>query len=150
MSNRSVSVAAWEALFRAQVAVLRQLQVEFPTGELSLNEYDVLFNLSLQPDHKTRLRDLNRHLLLTQPSISRLVDRLVSRELVRKDPDPDDGRGTFVCLTTEGYALFRRIAVPHIESIHRQLGTLTESELTTLTTLTTLSDKLRRGVESTE
>ena len=130
MSNRSVSVAAWEALFRAQVAVLRQLHVEFPTGELSLNEYDVLFNLSLQPDHTTRMRDLNRHLLLTQPSISRLVDRLVSRSL-----------------TPEGYALFRRVAVHHIESIHRQLDALDESELKTLTSL---SDKLRRGVESSE
>ncbi len=147
MRNRSVSVTAWEALFRAQVAVLRQLHVEFPTGELSLNEYDVLFNLSLQPDHTTRLRDLNRHLLLTQPSISRLVDRLVSRSLVRKDPDPDDGRGTLVCLTPEGYALFRRVAVHHVESIHRQLGVLDESELETLALL---SDKLRRGVESSE
>ena len=147
MSNRSASVAAWEALFRAQVAVLRQLHVEFPTGELSLNEYDVLFNLSLQPEHTTRLRDLNRHLLLTQPSISRLVDRLVSRQLVRKSPDPDDGRGTLVSLTPDGYDLFRRIAVHHVESIHRQLDVLTESELTTLTAL---SDKLRRGVEQTE
>ncbi len=141
MSDKTSSVNAWEALFRAQVSVLRQLNAEFPTGELSFNEYDVLFNLSRQADRQLRIRDLNRHLLLTQPSVSRLVDRLVGRDLVRKEPDPGDGRGTVVCLTDAGYALFRRVAVVHAESIHRRVGgALTTDELRELARLT---DKLR-------
>jgi DNA-binding MarR family transcriptional regulator len=144
MNDKSASVAAWEALFRAQVSVLRQLHSEFPS-EISLNEYDVLFNLSRQPDRQLRLRDLNRHLLLTQPSVSRLVDRLVARTLVRKEPDPGDGRGTVVCLTDDGYDLFRRVAVIHAESIHRRVSAaLTPDELRTLARL---SDKLRLGAE---
>ena len=142
MSDKTSSVTAWEALFRAQVSVLRQLNAEFPS-ELSLNEYDVLFNLSRQPDRQLRIRDLNRHLLLTQPSVSRLVDRLVGRGLVRKEPDPGDGRGTVVCLTDDGYDLFRKVAVVHAESIHRRVGgVLTDEELLELARLT---DKLRRG-----
>ncbi len=143
MSDRAASVAAWEALFRAQVAVLRQLNTEFPSGEISLNEYDVLFNLSRQDARQLRIRDLNRHLLLTQPSVSRLVDRLAHRGLVSKEPDPGDGRGTIVRLTDEGYDLFRRVAVRHADSIHRRVGSaLTVEELETLTALT---DKLRLG-----
>ncbi len=107
MSDRAAAVNAWEALFRAQVTVLRVLQAEFPTDEISLNEYDVLFNLSRQPEHQLRIRDLNKHLLLTQPSVSRLVDRLAARGLLRKEADPGDGRGTIVCLTEAGYELFR-------------------------------------------
>ncbi len=144
MSDRAASVIAWEALFRAQVTVLRALHTEFPTGEISLNEYDVLFNLSRQPGHHLRLRDLNKHLLLTQPSISRLVDRLTARGLLRKEADASDGRGTVVCLTDAGYSLFRALAVPHSESIVRQMASLTPHELATLTTLT---DKLRHGLE---
>lgn len=140
MSDKSAAVDAWEALFRAQVSVLRQLNAEFPTSDLSFNEYDVLFNLSRQPDRQLRIRDLNRHLLLTQPSVSRLVDRLVAKALVRKETDPDDGRGTVVCLTDAGYDLFRRVAVSHAESIHRRMGALTTEELRTLAAL---SDKLR-------
>ena len=141
MSDKSASVTAWEALFRAQVSVLRRLNAEFPTGELSFNEYDVLFNLSRQSDRALRIRDLNRHLLLTQPSVSRLVDRLVGRALVRKEPDPGDGRGTVVCLTDAGYDLFRRVAIIHAESIHRRVGgALTNDELQELARLT---DKLR-------
>ena len=136
-----MAVDAWEALFRAQVAVLRQLHDEFPSDEISFNEYDVLFNLARQPGRGSRLRDLNRHLLLTQPSVSRLVDRLVGRDLVTKQPDPDDGRGTIVTLTTTGYSLFRKVAVVHAESISARVGgTLTIDELRTLTVL---CDKLR-------
>ena len=143
MSDKSASVAAWEALFRAQVSVLRNLHAEFPTGQLSFNEYDVLFNLSRQPERRSRIRDLNRHLLLTQPSVSRLVDRLVDRGLVRKEADPGDGRGTIVCLTDSGYELFRRVAVTHAESIHRRVGGALDAD--ELATLTALTDKLREG-----
>jgi DNA-binding MarR family transcriptional regulator len=147
VSEKAAAVDAWEALFRAQVSVLRQLNKEFPTGELSFNEYDVLFNLSRQPDRQLRIRDLNEHLLLTQPSVSRLVDRLVGKALVRKEADPGDGRGTIVCLTDAGYALFRSVAVTHAESIHRRMGSLTTSELETLTAL---SDKLRLNPSTEE
>lgn len=143
MSEKALAVDAWEALFRAQVSVLRQLNSEFPTDELSLNEYDVLFNLSRQPGRKLRLRDLNKHLLLTQPSVSRLVDRLVDRELVTKESDPGDGRGTIVCLTDSGNALFRRVAVIHAESIRRRVGGVLSPE--ELQQLTVLTDKLRLG-----
>ena len=57
-----------------------------------------------------------------------MVDRLVTKGLVRKDSDPADGRGTFVCLTDAGYSLFRRVAVSHSESITRHLGVHTEPQ----------------------
>ena len=144
MSTRASSVTAWEALFRAQVTVLGRLHADFPTGEISLNEYDVLFNLSRQPEHRLRIRDLNRHLLITQPSISRLVDRLAARGFVEKLEDPDDGRGTLVHLTTAGYDLFRRVAVKHSESIHHFMTVLSDDELAQLTALT---DRLRHAAE---
>ena len=145
MTDRSTAaINAWESLFRAQVTVLRELNREFPSGELSFNEYDVLFNLSKQDGRRLRIRDLNRHLLLTQPSVSRMVDRLVTRGLVSKESDPVDGRGTFVCLTDAGYLLFRKVAVAHAESISRHVGgALTNEQLHALTKLT---DLLRSSV----
>lgn len=143
MSDKSLAVDAWESLFRAQVSVLRQLNAEFPSDELSLNEYDVLFNLTRQPEHRLRIRDLNRHLLLTQPSVSRLVDRLVLRGLATKQTDPGDGRGTIVQLTDTGYDLFRRIAVIHAESIRNRVGGILDPD--ELRQLTALTEKLRLG-----
>jgi DNA-binding MarR family transcriptional regulator len=140
----SAAVAAWEALFRAQVAVVRELGREFPADDISFNEYDVLFNLSRQQGHALRIRDLSKHLLLTQPSVSRMVDRLVTKGLVRKESAPGDGRGTFVRLTDDGYSLYRRVAVMHAKSIERLLGAALETD--DLKTLRALTEKVSTSV----
>jgi len=145
MVDRAVAVAAWESLFRAQVAIMRSLAEEFPSREISMNEYDVMFNLSRQPERSIRLRELNKHVLLTQPSVSRLVDRLASRGYVHKHADPADGRGAIVELTDTGYALFRRVAVDHMGSITTRVGdSLSTDELRQLTAL---CDRLRLGTD---
>lgn len=144
MSDRTLTVAAWESLFRAQVTIMRALAAEFPSEIVSLNEYDVLFNIARAPNRRLRLKDLNRSVLITQPSVSRLVDRLAARGLVVKTPDPDDGRGTIVAITEAGFALFRRVAFTHMDAISRHVGdALDERELRELIDL---CDRLRRSV----
>jgi DNA-binding MarR family transcriptional regulator len=139
----ATAVDAWESLFRAQVAVMRRLVADFPRG-MSFNEYDVLFNLTRLPGRQARMRDLNGVVLLSQPSISRLVDRLVARELLERLPDPTDRRGTVVRVTDEGYRTFRRIAGEHSRSIERTVGTaLSDADLSELRRLT---DALRAGL----
>ncbi len=141
MSQRADAVAAWESLFRAQVSVMRTLAGEFPSREVSLNEYDAMFTLSRHPGRRLRLRELNRQMLLTQPSVSRLVDRMSARGLLEKENDPSDGRGTVIVLTDAGYELFRRVAVTHMDSITRRVGgALDDAELRQLTAL---CEKLR-------
>lgn len=138
------AVDAWESLYRAQVAVLRRLLTEFPTDEVSFTEYDVIFNLSRQPDRSLRIRDLHRHLLISQPSVSRLIDRLVARGLVVKRPDPTDARGTIAELTDQGLDVFRRVGAQHARSIIERMSALTPSERARLAEL---ADKLRAGAE---
>lgn len=143
-SEKATAVAAWESLFRAQVTVMRSLNADFPGGEISFNEYDVCFNLSTQPGRRCRMRDLTSHLLLTQPSVSRLVDRLLARGIVEKQPDPSDARGVIVALTPHGFDVYRQVAVQHAASIAQQVGAgLSDAELRTLTELCT---KLRLAV----
>ncbi|WBU37043.1 MarR family winged helix-turn-helix transcriptional regulator [Homoserinibacter sp. YIM 151385] len=144
MNSRRDAVDAWEALYRAQVAVLRHIRSEFPEG-VTFTDYDVLFNLSRQPGRRSRIRDLNKHLLLSQPSVSRLVDRLAARGLVAKASDPDDARGTVVELTQAGWELFRRAGIQHSRVIaERMSSALTDEELAELARLT---NKLRQGEE---
>jgi DNA-binding MarR family transcriptional regulator len=133
----SNAVEAWESLFRAQVRVLRVLHHEFPEDELSFNEYDVLFTIAREPNREIRLRDLTRNVLISQSSVSRLVDRLVARGLVSKCSDPNDARGAVVSLTDDGLAAFRRAAVAHTKSIESVVGqALSKTELDQLRALT--------------
>jgi DNA-binding MarR family transcriptional regulator len=144
VTDRRQAVDSWEALYRAQVAVLRRLRTSFPVEELSISEYDVLFNLSRAPGRAARIRDLNRRLLLTQPSVSRLLDRIAARGLVTKSDDPRDARGTIVTLTEEGAAVFRRVGSRHAAAIAELMSALDDGELRELARLT---DKLREGVD---
>lgn len=123
MVNRTVRPSdAWESLFRAQVSVMRDLREEFTGFGVSMNEYDVLFNIYRAPDHRLRLRDLNRSVLITQSSVSRLVDRLVSRGLVEKAEDQADARGTIVALTEPGVRAFRKAAGVHTRNIEEHMN----------------------------
>ncbi|HLP22606.1 MAG TPA: MarR family transcriptional regulator [Microbacteriaceae bacterium] len=122
-SAASNALSAWEALFRAQVRVLRVLHAEFPDDVLTLNEYDVLFTVARERERSIRMRDLNRNVLLSQSSVSRMVDRLTQRGFVAKRPDPHDGRGAIVELTERGTAAFERVAREHARSIRAHVGT---------------------------
>ena len=140
MAERVDAVDAWESLYRAQVAVMRELLAEFPDDEVSFTEYDVVVNLYRQPGHAQRIRDLNTHMLLSQPSVSRLLDRLVARGIVVKRPDPTDARGTIAELTPHGVEVFRRVGAQHARSIMGRMAALDTAELGALARIT---EKLR-------
>ena len=130
MPDRTLAVTAWESLFRAQVSIMRHLNAEFPSEVVSLNEYDVLFNLSRATGYRLRIRDLNKVLLITQPSVSRMVDRLAARELVEKLDDDADRRGTIVQLTDYGLETFRTAGRKHAATIASHVGkALDDAEL---------------------
>jgi DNA-binding MarR family transcriptional regulator len=130
------AATAWEELFRAQVTVMRRLQRDPIWDRLSLREYDVLFTLSTAPDRRLRLRDLAGSSLLSQPSLSRMVERLEVAGWVLREPVPGDGRGVDVVLTAEGARLQKEVGRRHVQAIeHYVAGALDADELRTLADL---------------
>ncbi len=136
MTDRRLAVAAWESLFRAQHEVLHEISGDFSDDDLTQAEYDVLLTVTRGDDHTARLRDVTANMLISQPSVSRLVDRMVARRLIEKGPDPLDGRGAIVRATDEGLAAFRRVATAHARSIAERMSVLSDAELSDLQTLT--------------
>jgi DNA-binding MarR family transcriptional regulator len=121
------------------------LQADAVFGEVSMREYDVLFNLSRCPSGWLRLNELNEHVLLSQPSISRMVERLERQGLVQRRTVQEDKRGVLIGLTDAGRELQRRVGRQHVRDIDELVGTsLSEAELEQLRQLT---DKLRLAVE---
>ncbi len=140
------SNAAWEALFRAQVTVMREIQKLSEFKELGIREYDVLFNLSRCPASSSRLSDLNAHLLISQPSLSRMAERLEAKGLVSRAPDPTDQRAVLFSLTAKGAEVQKSIGREHVKGIHALIGTALSAE--EFGTLRELSTKLRKHIES--
>ncbi|WP_235026385.1 MarR family winged helix-turn-helix transcriptional regulator [Glutamicibacter sp. JC586] len=144
VASLKASTNAWESLFRAQVAVMRHINSMPEFGKLSMREYDVLFNLRNCPEGKSRLVDLNKHLVITQPSLSRMIVRLEEQGLVAREPDPEDHRAMLLSLTDKGLAVQREIGRVHINHLHELLGSaLSEAEFNELERLST---KLRNAV----
>jgi DNA-binding MarR family transcriptional regulator len=120
---------AWEALLSAHASLTRTFNAEDVWEDLSMKEYDVLYTLSKCPE-PIRLTDLNRHVLLSQPALSRMVDRLADQGLIDRTVDTGDRRGVRLSLTPEGRAVQRRIGRRHGRSVAREmLGQLTPDEL---------------------
>ncbi|QCY46868.1 Transcriptional regulator [Glutamicibacter creatinolyticus] len=139
------TVEAWEALFRTQVAVMRHLISMPEFNRFSVREYDVLFNLRNCPEGKARLVDLNKFLLISQPSLSRMIVRLEERGLISRSPDPTDQRAMILSLTEKGLEVQRDIGREHVKHLHELMGhALSEEEFDQLKHL---SMKLRAGID---
>jgi DNA-binding MarR family transcriptional regulator len=109
---------AWEALLSAHAVLMKQLAAEDIWHDVSMREYDVLYTLS-KCHEPVRQSELGRHVLLSQPALSRLVDRLVEQGLVDRRPDAADGRGVRLSLTDTGRARQRRVGRRHALSVAR-------------------------------
>jgi DNA-binding MarR family transcriptional regulator len=87
------------------------------------------------------LNELNDNVLLSQSSLSRLVERLEKRGLVERMPAPQDGRGVLLKLTDAGRELQKQIGREHVRDISALITpALTASEQRELLRLT---EKLR-------
>lgn len=140
MTDRKLALEAWESLFRAQHELFTEMAADFDTGDITQAEYDVLLTVTRSPEMTARLRDITANMLISQPSVSRLVDRMVTRGLVAKCADPDDGRGALIRATDEGARAFRALATVHGRSIADRMSRLDDEELRLLRDL---AEKLR-------
>lgn len=131
--DRHLAGDAWEALFRAQVVLMRGFTASPVWGELSTTEYDVLFTLSRGPELGMRQMQIAQMQLIGQSSLSRLIDRLEGGGYVRRVADPEDARSALIQLTDSGRATQRAIGTAHLDDIAQALEErLTQSELRTL------------------
>jgi len=137
---------AWEALLSAHAAAMKRFATRDIWAEVSMREYDVLYALSKCPEPQ-RMSELNRHVLLSQPALSRLVDRLADRGLIERRADPADGRGVRLALTTTGAGLQRRVGRQHARDVAQAMTTGLDRE--ELRQLETICRKLARTIEET-
>ena len=112
---------AWESLMTAHARLTALFAAEDMWGEAGMREYDVLYTLS-KSDGPLRLCEIQDGVLLSQPALSRMIDRLAARGLLRREADPDDGRAVRISLTEDGTRVQREIGRAHAKSIGRELG----------------------------
>jgi DNA-binding MarR family transcriptional regulator len=126
---------AWEALLSAHAVLMKEFAAEDIWADVSMREYDVLYTLS-KCREPIRMSELNRHVLLSQPALSRLVERLAERGLVERQPDPADARCVRLSLTGAGRGIQRQVGQRHARSVAQAMTAgLDPAELRQLETI---------------
>jgi DNA-binding MarR family transcriptional regulator len=104
-------------------------------------EFDVLAALRRAPaPHQLSPGQLMTQTMVTSGTMTNRIDRLAARDLVRRLPDPDDGRGVIVRLTEAGARLVDAALTGLLEREENLLAGLTAEERDQL------ADLLRRLV----
>ena len=92
------------AAARAAAKLARQVTIPLGEVDLSLPQYRVLAFLD---EGDAAPSDLAGRLSVSRPSITALMDGLITRGLVERRPDPDDGRRVSHHLTEDGRSNLR-------------------------------------------
>ena len=83
-------------------------------SSLGMVEYQVLAMLSNRPERTMRMSALAEVTNASLSRLSHLVTRLEQRGLLRREPDPEDGRFTNAILTDKGFEELAAAAPGHV------------------------------------
>jgi len=86
-------------------------------SDLGMVEYQVMARLSQSPERTLRMSSLADLANSSLSRLSHLVKRLEDRGLVRREPDPADGRFTNAILTDEGFRTLAEAAPGHVAHV---------------------------------
>lgn len=112
----------WQDVLALHAAVEQRLAAALRRHRVGLSEYRTLSLLAGSAKSELRILDLADALNLSQSSMSRLVDRLESAELVYREACGDDRRGVFTVLTAQGKRLCAEIAPTYRQALQEALA----------------------------
>lgn len=97
------------------------------TPDLSIPQFRALAFLNRQPG--ATLSEAAEHIGLTPPSMSKMVDGLVARELVAREVSANDRRRLILTLTDAGRSLLNGARAGTLTALAKRLEALSEDDL---------------------
>lgn len=109
---------AWRAFLDGTQVLFEDLdrQLQRDAG-LTLGDYQVLVRLSEAEDRRLRMSELADRALYSRSRVSHAIARLEHAGLIRREPCPTDGRGTFAILTERGVEVLEAVAPGHVAAV---------------------------------
>jgi DNA-binding MarR family transcriptional regulator len=118
------ALATWRSFLTAHALITRRITEDLVDAGLpDLGWYDVLWAIYRDPDRRLQVGELAREVVLSQPGMSRLIDRMVKAGVVRREPVPGDRRAFHVLVTEKGVELLRRMWPVYAAGIERYFAT---------------------------
>ncbi|HEY1776707.1 MAG TPA: MarR family winged helix-turn-helix transcriptional regulator [Solirubrobacteraceae bacterium] len=129
--------AAWIGLLATHRSLTRELDAELEASHgLTLSGLELLVRLANTPDHWLRLSALAHGAGLSLSRVSRIVDVLEVRGLLKRRPCDADARAINAVLTPAGLELAAAAQATHLAAVReRFFDRLSEAEVSTLATI---------------
>jgi DNA-binding MarR family transcriptional regulator len=140
---------SWRAFAAAMVKLPWALECQLQRDAgLSFIEYHALARLSENSGHTLRMSELAQVTNASLSRLSHLIKRLERRNLVRREPDPTDGRYTNAILTRAGLRLLTASAPAHVAKVRELvIDALSPAELRALRTA---SERILHQIETSD
>src|SRR5918995_5564296 len=108
---------AWRTHLDVSRLLMHQLEKDLQPFGLTMNDYEILVNLSESDEHRMRMSDLAASTLQSKSRLSHQITRMEKAGLVRRENCESDKRGLFAALTEDGWATMRSVAPHHVDSV---------------------------------
>ncbi len=116
-------------LHRLAAVLDDELRPVFAEAGLGEGEFDLLATLRrTEPPHELTPSQLAASAMVTSGAMTKRLDRLERRGLVRRTVSETDARSRRVTLTDEGFALVDEVLAKHVANEHRLVSSLSDLE----------------------
>ncbi|QTX06220.1 MarR family transcriptional regulator [Agromyces archimandritae] len=113
---------AWRAFRRMMIAVQSGTVRDLGETGLSAPDYEVLSTLVERRETTSTLHAQATKMGWSRSRLSRHASRMEERGLIRRAPDPDDGRGCLLILTGLGRDALREATPVHLTSVRSRFA----------------------------
>lgn len=110
---------AWRTHLEVSRLLIYQLEKDLQPFGLTMNDYEILVNLSESDELRMRMSDLASATLQSKSRLSHQITRMENAGLVRRENCDTDRRGLYAVLTQHGLETMRKVAPHHVESVRR-------------------------------
>jgi DNA-binding MarR family transcriptional regulator len=140
-SNDSPQIETYRLFLKLHRLFQELNRDEFRPYELSTPQYAILFHASATG---VPLSQICQEMLADNSNLTRMVDRLEARGLVRRAADPTDRRVTLVQLTEAGQELLDELRPRHRALVEQRMSHLSPEQLAAFSAaMQTLYDALQ-------
>jgi len=132
-------------LMRTADLVRREVTKVVEPHGITIQQYNVLRILRGAGENGLPTLEIAERMIEEAPGITRLIDRLEAKKLVKRERCRKDRRRVWCQITKDGLALLEKLDTP-VREAERALGSLSSTELTQLVALL---DRARSGFQTT-
>jgi DNA-binding MarR family transcriptional regulator len=137
------SMRAVTSIMRAHQILIAELDAMLRPYGITFSRYEALVLLAYSRAGSLPLSKIGERLQVHATSVTNVIDRLEGAGLVRREPNPKDGRGTLAVITDAGREVARK-ATAEFNAARFGMDTL---ELDDLRRIFTILGRLRRDAD---